>query len=763
MKKYIFILFILLARFSFAQMATKLFQFEPTGNLIENIKSGVKLNNIVIFAANDGIFGRELWRTDGTVAGTFILKDINIGTRTASSNPFGFYNYKGMVYFFARDNTGKFFLFKTDGTKEGTLKIDVDAFDSAFSLNFIEFKNSLYILREKAKLWKTDGTKEGTQKVLDFPQFVEGFTIMNNILYAKLVSSNNELIYKTDGTQAGTTEIKRFPRAERLNSTIVSMNNNIYFAADDGNYGSELWKSDGTPEGTKMLIDIAKGGKNSFPFDLTPIGNLLIFQAQDQVDINGLVWKTDGTESGTIKLKNTKGENLRKFTNIIKLNDALVFSSGISEGASLFLQTYKDDGMYLFDIKKNESEMILPNVFISNDAVLIENNKFYYLDSNRDLSIFDLTDKKNTAISNPSISANGFQLLENLWIGSVINYVSLTEPYMTLYSIPLCKHTAKINSPNGTSFCTGGSVSISAEASGTTNPYTFKWKQGTSDLGTASNLSVTKSGNYTVEVTDKTGCTVSSSIDITQVTNLPVTVSGNNSICSGQSTNLTATVSGGVSPFTYQWKNSSSNVGANTSTFSANAEGLYNVSITDSKGCTGTSSNYLVTQKPSPDVTITKNASTDILTGGNVILSVPSATNQSYQWLKNSFAINGATNNSYTASEAGKFSVTVNRNGCIATSEAISVNIILANELPNPNEFKVFPNPVENSIKVNFLETIQKTAKLHLISSSGTIIKKWTVNQQENILNVSEVPNGIYLLQVEFNGKNVIQKLFKNN
>lgn len=188
MKKYIFILFILLARFSFAQMATKLFQFEPTGNLIENIKSGVKLNNIVIFAANDGIFGRELWRTDGTVAGTFILKDINIGTRTASSNPFGFYNYKGMVYFFARDNTGKFFLFKTDGTKEGTLKIDVDAFDSAFSLNFIEFKNSLYILREKAKLWKTDGTKEGTQKVLDFPQFVEGFTIMNNILYAKLVS-----------------------------------------------------------------------------------------------------------------------------------------------------------------------------------------------------------------------------------------------------------------------------------------------------------------------------------------------------------------------------------------------------------------------------------------------------------------------------------------------------------------------------------------------------------------------------------------------
>jgi Secretion system C-terminal sorting domain len=268
-----------------------------------------------------------------------------------------------------------------------------------------------------------------------------------------------------------------------------------------------------------------------------------------------------------------------------------------------------------------------------------------------------------------------------------------------------------------------------------------------------------------LEVTNKDGCTVSESIELTQLTNSPVSIniSGNNNFCTGKSTTLTANVTGGLSPFTFQWKSNTANIGTNASTLVVSVGGAYNVSITDSKGCTGTSANYAVTQNPSPNVTLTKSGATDLLTGGSVVLSVPSATNQTYQWLKDGIAISGATNNSYTANGAGKFSVTVIANGCSATSEAVTVNVILANELPRESKnFKVSPNPFENTIKVNFNEPLTKTAKLNLISSIGIVLKEWTTNQQENSFDILGLPSGIYILKCEIKDNIEAVKLIKN-
>jgi ELWxxDGT repeat protein len=76
---------------------------------------------MVLFAATDGISGTELWRSDGTSAGTVLVKDINPGA--ADSFPTGFFNWNGSVYFSAIDSLSGRELWKTDGTVAGTMRV----------------------------------------------------------------------------------------------------------------------------------------------------------------------------------------------------------------------------------------------------------------------------------------------------------------------------------------------------------------------------------------------------------------------------------------------------------------------------------------------------------------------------------------------------------------------------------------------------------------------------------------------------------------
>jgi ELWxxDGT repeat protein len=77
-------------------------------------------NGALYFAADDGVHGKELWKTDGTASGTVLVKDIN---PASGSFPHGFFALDSALYFFANDGVGGTGLWKTDGTAAGTVRV----------------------------------------------------------------------------------------------------------------------------------------------------------------------------------------------------------------------------------------------------------------------------------------------------------------------------------------------------------------------------------------------------------------------------------------------------------------------------------------------------------------------------------------------------------------------------------------------------------------------------------------------------------------
>ena len=236
-------------------------------------------NNELYFSASDGVSGLELWKTDGTENGTVMVKDINIvGVVGVGSNPAGFTVFNGALYFSAYDGPGMngIELWKTDGTGAGTVMVkDINgagADNSSYPSDFTVFNGALYFRADDGangrELWKTDGTTNGTVMVKDINTFNEsiplGFTVFNGALYFSADDhANGRELWKTDGTTNGTVMLKNINlsvSSDSRPSDFKLLNGALYFFADDGVSGNELWKTDGTGDGTVMVKDMCPGG-----------------------------------------------------------------------------------------------------------------------------------------------------------------------------------------------------------------------------------------------------------------------------------------------------------------------------------------------------------------------------------------------------------------------------------------------------------------------------------------------------------------------
>jgi ELWxxDGT repeat protein len=279
----------------------------------------VNVNGTLFFAANDGTTGYELWKSDGTTAGTVLVKDIKA---TGSSLPKWLTNVNGTLFFAANDGTSGAELWKSDGTTAGTVLVkDIrpgsgsSVYEEQYPLT--NLNGTLFLAANDgtsgAELWKSDGTTAGTVLVKDInpgsggsftANYLNIFTNVNGTLFfpASGLTGPRDL-WKSDGTTAGTVLVKDlnglFLTFLRFH---VNVNGTLFFGAFDATSGNELWKSDGTTAGTVVVKDINPGSNDSRPYYLTNVNGTLFFSAVDGTTGREL-WKSDGTTAGTVLVK----------------------------------------------------------------------------------------------------------------------------------------------------------------------------------------------------------------------------------------------------------------------------------------------------------------------------------------------------------------------------------------------------------------------------------------------------------------------------
>lgn len=217
-----------------------------------DIEAFVHFNNQVYFPVSDGVHGVEWWITDGTEEGTNLFMDINPGAESGVSY-FQYQNqsiiYNDEMYFAGADEEINYELWKTDGTVEGTRMVkNIAADNSSFNIGshpawFIELNGEL-LFNTREGLYKSNGTEAGTMVVqADDPYDVFGFDPTNIISmgdYALMYTY--ERLWRSDGTESGTYDIANLGHTstEGRNDRIVRYGDLALFPAVDPVSGEEM-------------------------------------------------------------------------------------------------------------------------------------------------------------------------------------------------------------------------------------------------------------------------------------------------------------------------------------------------------------------------------------------------------------------------------------------------------------------------------------------------------------------------------------------
>lgn len=235
--------------------SVKSFNTAPQGQFVTGILSvATTVGDSLYFTADDGATDYELWTSDGTEAGTRLVKDINPNSPSDPAFPGGsgatiLADVNGTAYFLANDGTG-------------------------------------------SGLWRTDGTEENTEKVSEVEGTVEGAVALGDTLY--YATGGNDTLWAANAT--GTSKVTDLPgrpiRATNEFETFIAVGESFLFSIDDGQNGAELWISDGSVEGTALAVDANTApGASSAPLQLTASDEQLLFLADDGDGVD--IWSLD--------------------------------------------------------------------------------------------------------------------------------------------------------------------------------------------------------------------------------------------------------------------------------------------------------------------------------------------------------------------------------------------------------------------------------------------------------------------------------------
>lgn len=222
-------------------------------------------------------------------------------------------------------------------------------------------------------------------------------------------------------------------------------------------------------------------------------------------------------------------------------------------------------------------------------------------------------------------------------------------------------------------------------------------------------------------------------------------------LCDGKAT---ATASWGTGPYTYSWNTSPVQ---DSITATDLCIGTYIVTITDSLLATATAT-ITISNPPQPVISANGTAlSTNIMGIG-------------FQWYLNGAPISNATSSSYTVTQNGNYTVSVSSGSCTDTSSVYNFNTIGINESDLNNSLTIFPNPANNQITIKFDTFSMNSSKndvfMDIKNELGQSIKKTSVKQiingkNEMIMDIADLPCGIYFIEIKNQNKSVNKKFIK--
>jgi len=258
------------------QAGSKVLKDIRPGTGSSNPEQFIVFDNRLFFNAFDGSHGEEIWVTDGTPEGTQLFTDINPGS--ADSKPGDFNILNGKLYFGATDGVNGYELWSSNGTPEGTSLFYSFIAGVAGGYNGLEsatFGNKLLFVAKGTQgyePWITDGTIPGTFQLMDIytgsnPSDPALFCAVGDsmVYFVARSAAEGKELYVTKGSIAETKLLKATNPGTAGGSpkNFTAYDGRVFFRADDGVNGTELWITDGTSAGTQLFMDIEPGTGSS--------------------------------------------------------------------------------------------------------------------------------------------------------------------------------------------------------------------------------------------------------------------------------------------------------------------------------------------------------------------------------------------------------------------------------------------------------------------------------------------------------------------
>ncbi|MEO0733089.1 MAG: hypothetical protein AAFZ52_09660 [Bacteroidota bacterium] len=483
----------------------------------------IAYEGILYFNARDEDSNFEPWRSDGTEVGTFQLKNISESDFFGENSSFAdqFTIAGPYLYFAARNRFNDTEVWRTDGTEAGTIRVAEEGTngfdDNPFALT--AFRDSLYFGAASGfatgDLFRSGGNENDVQRVTELPNRGVGgstndggpfFAVLNDRLFFAADAGTGPDLWVTDGTMAGTmvlldTEEAGFGGYTPQN--LLQVGDFVYYKDELSESGIELWRTDGTMEGTTIVRDLQEGRSNSLflPPAFHVFQDQLFFAArgpaEDGFSSAGIeLFVTDGSEEGTVLVADLNPGFSNSFPNgFATVGDSLFFFAATDGfGQEPFVLTYQQD----------IPPLTINNLTITGPGCQGDSTGTVSFTISGGVPPYNFTED---TVRQTGLPAGNFSLrIADARDSSLELDTVIPEP------TPLSVLVTSLRGERGTEL---GLIGVTP--SGGTPPYSFAW----ADTSLTSNIREDLvAGTYVLTMMDVNGCTVQDSIVVDDLTSL---------------------------------------------------------------------------------------------------------------------------------------------------------------------------------------------------------------------------------------------------